>query len=61
MTSKIDATYITNTLCYIHLLPLDEQNKEIGKIVHYFNLHSHENNSSINKPLQTHEKSYYAH
>ena len=53
MTSKIDAIYITNTLCYIHLLPLDEQNKELVKIVLYFNLHSHKNNSSINKPLQT--------
>ena len=25
MKSSIDATYITNTLSYIHLLPLNEQ------------------------------------
>ena len=47
MVSNVNATYITNTLSYIHLLPLDEQNKELGKIVHYFNTHPNKNNSSI--------------
>ena len=47
MVSNVNATYITNTLSYIHLLPLDEQNKELGKIVHYFKIHSNKNNSSI--------------
>ena len=40
MRQCVDATYITNTLSYIHLLPLDKQNKELAKIVHYFNIHS---------------------
>ena len=47
MVSNVKATYITNTLSYIHLLPLDEQHIELGKIVHYFNIHSNKNNSSI--------------
>ena len=38
MISDVDATYITNTLSYIHLLPLNEQNKELSKILHYFNI-----------------------
>ena len=40
MKQCVDATYITNTLSFIHLLPLDEQNEELSKIVHYFNIHS---------------------
>ena len=47
MVSNVNAASITNTLSYIHLLPLDEQNKELGKIVHYFNTHPNKNNSSI--------------
>ena len=47
MKQCIDATYITNTLSFIHLLPLDEQNEELSKIVHYFNIHSYKNNNSI--------------
>ena len=39
MRQCVDATCNTNTLSYIHLLPLNEQN--------YFNIHSYKNNSSI--------------
>ena len=38
MTSNVDATYITNTLSYIHLLLLNEQNEELSKISDYFNI-----------------------
>ena len=33
MTANADATYITNTLPFIHLLPLNEQNEELSKIL----------------------------
>ena len=33
MTANVDATYITNTLSFIHLLPLNEQNEELSKIL----------------------------
>ena len=46
MRPKIDVTYITNTLAYIHLLPLNEQIKHINKILHYFDINSKRNNSS---------------
>ena len=40
MRQCVDATYVTNRLSYIHLLPLNEQNEELAKIVYYFNIHS---------------------
>ena len=47
MVSNVDTTYITNTLSYIHLLPLNDQNEELSKILHYFNINCKTNNSSI--------------
>ena len=47
MTSNVDAPYITNTLSYIHLLPVNEQNKELNKILNYFKISCKKNNSSI--------------
>ena len=47
MKSHVDVTYITNTLFYIHLLPLNEQNKELSKILHYFNINFKRNSSSM--------------
>ena len=47
MKSHGDATYFTNTLFYIHLLPLNEQNKELSKILHYFNINFKRNSSSM--------------
>ena len=47
MKSHVDVTYITNTLFYIHLLPLNEQNKELSKILHYFNINFKRNISSM--------------
>ena len=47
MKSHVDVTYITNTLFYIHLLPLNEQNKELNKILHYFNINFKRNISSM--------------
>ena len=47
MRQCVDGTYITNTLSYIHLLPLNEQNEELARILYYFNIHSYKNNSSI--------------
>ena len=38
MTSNVDATYITNTLSYIRLLPLIEQSEELSRILDYFNI-----------------------
>ena len=38
MTSNVDATYITNRLSYIRLLPLIEQSEELSKILDYFNI-----------------------
>ena len=46
MKSNADATYITNTLSYIHLLPLDEQIEHFDKILHYFNTNSKRNCSN---------------
>ena len=40
MKSKIDRTYITNTLSYIHLLPKNKQIKHYHQILHYFNTNS---------------------
>ena len=45
MRQCVDATYVTNRLSYIHLLPLNEQNEELAKIVYYFNIHSYKNSS----------------
>ena len=39
MRLTIDAIYITKTLSYIHLLPLNEQNEELSKLLDYFNIH----------------------
>ena len=47
MKSHVVVTYITNTLFYIHLLPLNEQNKELSKILHYFNINLKRNISSM--------------
>ena len=47
MRQCVDATYITNTLSYIHLLPLNKQNEELAKIAYYCNIYSYKNNSSI--------------
>ena len=47
MVSNVDATYITNTLSYIHLLPLNEEHEELSKILHNFNINYRRNNSSI--------------
>ena len=47
MKSHVDVTYFTNTLFYIHLLPLNEQNKELSKILHYFNINFKRNISSM--------------
>ena len=47
MRQCVDATYISNTLSYIHLLPLNGKNEELAKIVYYFNIDSYKNNSSI--------------
>ena len=38
MKLHVDATCITNKLSYIHLLPLNEQDEELSKILHYFNI-----------------------
>ena len=38
MKSSVDATYITNTLSYIHLLSLNEQIEHHNDILHYFNI-----------------------
>ena len=47
MRQCVDATYFTNTLSHIHLLPLNGKNEELAKIVYYFNIDSYKNNSSI--------------
>ena len=47
MTPNIDATYITNTLSYIHLLPIHEQDEELCKILDHFNINFKRNSSSI--------------
>ena len=49
MRLTIDETHITNTLPYIHLLPLNEQNEELSKILDYVNIHSNKNNRSISR------------
>ena len=36
MKSNVDATYITNTLSYIHLLPKNEQTQHVNRILNYF-------------------------
>ena len=48
MISHVDATYITNTLSYVRLLPLNEQIEELNKILHHFNINCKRNNSSAN-------------
>ena len=46
MKSNADATYITNTLSYIQLLPLNEQIEDFDEILHYFNSNSEKNGSN---------------
>ena len=46
MKSSVDATYITNTLSYIHLLPLNEQIEPFNTILRYFNMNSKRNCSN---------------
>ena len=54
MKSRVDATYITNTLSYIHLLPLNEQFEYFYKVLHYFNANSKRNcsNTGHYKPIK---------
>ena len=40
MRTNVDATYITNTLSYIHLLTKNEQIEHYNKVLHYFNVNS---------------------
>ena len=47
MTPNIDATYVTNTLSYIHVLPIHEQDEELCNILDYFNINFKSNSSSI--------------
>ena len=47
MKAHADATYITNTLFYKYLLPLNEQNKELNKILHCFHINFKRNISSM--------------
>ena len=47
MKSHVDVTHNTNTLFYKYLLPLNEQNKELSKVLHYFNLNFKRNISSM--------------
>ena len=47
MKSDVDVTHNTNTLFYKYLLPLNEQNKELSKVLHYFNLNFERNISSM--------------
>ena len=46
MRLNVSETYITNTLSYIHLLPLNEQIEHIDKILHYINTDSRRNDYS---------------
>ena len=46
MRKSIDRTYITNTLSYIHLLPLNEQIEHFNIILQYFNMNSKRNCSN---------------
>ena len=46
MRLNVNETYITNTLSYIHLLPLNEQIEHINKILHYINTDSRRNDYS---------------
>ena len=43
MRTNVDATYITNTLSYIHLLTKNEQIEHYNKFLHYFNINSKRN------------------
>ena len=43
MRKSIDPTYITNTLSYIHLLPLNEETEHFKIILQYFNMNSKRN------------------
>ena len=40
MRKSIDPSYITNTLSYIYLLPLNEQIEHFNIILQYFNMNS---------------------
>ena len=46
MRLNVNETYITNTVSYIHLLPLNEQIEHIDKILHYINTDSRRNDYS---------------
>ena len=46
MRSNVNETYITNTLSYIHLLPLNEQIEHIDKILHYISIDSRNDHST---------------
>ena len=40
MRKSVDPIYITHTLSYIHLLPLNEQIEHFNIILQYFNMNS---------------------
>ena len=46
MRSNVNETYITNTLSYIDLLPLNEQIEHIDKILHYISIDSRNDHST---------------
>ena len=46
MRKSIDPSYITNTLSYIYLLPLNEQIEHFNIILQYFNMNSKRNCSN---------------
>ena len=46
MRLNVNETYITNTLSYIHVLPLNEEIEHIDKILHYINTDSRRNDYS---------------
>ena len=54
MKSNVDATYITNTLSYIHLLPKNEQTQHANRILNSFRTQSERkhNNTPLYKLLK---------
>lgn len=54
MKSNVDATYITNTLSCIHLLPKNEQTQHVNRILNYFRTQSKRkhNNTPLYKLLK---------
>ena len=48
MKSHLDLRYIINIFSDIHLLPLNEQNKELDNIIHYLNINHNKSNNKRN-------------